>query len=119
MEHMIKTRNQSIQRQQQEIAVSDTFDLQCVLHVWLYVYSVCIYVDLHLTLSIDSIQNYREEAKKQRQLIQALERERDRYGKDAADAQQGCISQVPCAGVCTSVPIESNWLVFYNIIYTV
>ena len=59
-------------------------------------YSVCIYVDLHVTLSIDSIQNYREEAKKQRQLIQALERERDRYGKDAADAQQGCISQVQC-----------------------
>lgn len=41
-----------------------------------------------------STQNYKEEAKKQRQLIQALERERDRYGKDAADAQQNCISQV-------------------------
>ena len=40
------------------------------------------------------MQNYKEEAKKQRQLIQALERERDRYGKDAAEAQQSCISQV-------------------------
>ena len=39
-------------------------------------------------------QNYKEEAKKQRQLILALERERDRYGKDASDAQQSCISQV-------------------------
>ena len=40
------------------------------------------------------MQNYKEEAKKQRQLIQALERERNRYGKDAAEAQQSCISQV-------------------------
>lgn len=40
------------------------------------------------------IANYKEEAKKQRQLILALERERDRYGKDASDAQQSCISQM-------------------------
>lgn len=40
------------------------------------------------------IANYKEEAKKQRQLIQALERERDRYGKDASDAQHGCIQQM-------------------------
>ncbi|XP_064383730.1 cilia- and flagella-associated protein 58-like [Halichondria panicea] len=58
MDHLVKTRNQAIQRLQQEIA------------------------------------NYREEAKKQRQLIQSLERERDRYGKDAADAHQGTISQM-------------------------
>ena len=44
------------------------------------------------------MQNYKEEAKKQRQLIQALERERDRYGKDAAEAQQSCISQVSALG---------------------
>ena len=40
------------------------------------------------------MQNYREEAKKQRHIICTLERERDRYGKDAADAQQNCMSQM-------------------------
>ena len=49
--------------------------------------------------AIISVQNFKEEAKKQRQLIQALERERDRYGKDAAEAQQSCISQVCVASV--------------------
>lgn len=41
-----------------------------------------------------NVQNYKDEVKKQRQLLQALERERDRYGKDASDAQQNCITQV-------------------------
>lgn len=51
-------------------------------------------VEKHLSSAILPAQNFKEEAKKQRQLIQALERERDRYGKDAAVAQQSCISQV-------------------------
>lgn len=39
-------------------------------------------------------QSYKEEAKKQRYIIQTLERERDHYGKDAATAQQSCIVQM-------------------------
>lgn len=40
------------------------------------------------------IANYKEEAKKQRNLLFQLERERDRYGKDATDATQKCLSQM-------------------------
>ena len=80
MQHFVKIREQSIQTQQQEIAVSPPQSM------WPNAY----FTDLHVL----STQNYKEEAKKQRQLIQALERERDRYGKDAAEAQQSCISQV-------------------------
>ena len=39
-------------------------------------------------------QNFKEEAKKQRNLLFQLERERDRYGKDATDATHKCLSQV-------------------------
>ena len=39
-------------------------------------------------------QSYKEEAKKQRYIIQTLEKERDHYGKDAATAQQSCIAQM-------------------------
>lgn len=60
------------------------------------------------------MQNYKEEAKKQRQLIQALERERDRYGKDAAEAQQSCISQVSsllwiCMHIWYPAPVFTNF----------
>ena len=40
------------------------------------------------------LQNYRDEAKKQRSLISQLERDRDRYGKDASDATQNCLQQM-------------------------
>lgn len=38
--------------------------------------------------------NYKEEAKKQRNLLLQLERDRDRYGKESTDATQKCLSQV-------------------------
>ena len=83
MQHFVKIREQSIQTQQQEIAVScPSGMLTSTSHM--YMHFNCVL----------STQNYKEEAKKQRQLIQALERERDRYGKDASEAQQSCISQV-------------------------
>lgn len=44
---------------------------------------------------LSHFQNHKEEVKKQRQMLQALERERDRYGKEASDVQQKCIEQVP------------------------
>lgn len=80
MQHFVKIREQSIQTQQQEIAVSCR--------------SIVEVKPITMTYWTLKTQNYKEEAKKQRQLIQALERERDRYGKDAAEAQQSCISQV-------------------------
>lgn len=39
-------------------------------------------------------QNYKDETKKQHQQHQSLERERDRYGRDAAEAQENCIAQM-------------------------
>ena len=47
-----------------------------------------------VTLVFLCLQNYKQEAKKQRGLIHQLERERDRYGKDATDATHNCLSQV-------------------------
>ena len=71
----MKIRDQSIQTQRQEIVV-------------------CIYYQESKQYNTLFQQNYEDETKKQRQLLQTLERERDRYGKEASDAQQSCISQV-------------------------
>lgn len=56
--------------------------------------TACLMALLQMSLYVLLWQNYREETKKQRQLLQTLERERDRYGKEASDAQQSCIAQV-------------------------
>ena len=88
MKHFLKLRDQSIQTLQQEISVSQLIIALAICHNISRSPSPPPHTRAHK-------QNYREEAKKQRQLILALERERDRYGKDASDAQQSCITQVP------------------------
>lgn len=113
MQHLLKVRDQSIQNQQQEIAVGTLTQnndqphcaillpillhyqqsLSVLEHALPSVHKVLLLRNIYLSAIIPA-QNFKEEAKKQRQIIQALERERDRYGKDAAEAQQSCISQV-------------------------
>lgn len=59
--------------------------------------SIDHYISLPLvpSSSLSSLpQNFKEEAKKQRQLIQKLEMEREGYSKEAMDTKHRCIEQV-------------------------
>ncbi len=46
-------------------------------------------------------------------MLQALERERDRYGKEASDVQQKCIEQVNCKAV--NLQVATKYCVLYII----